>query len=163
MDSEILIQVALSFATLIFVLLLFSLSRRGINKFGRKHNFHIRRLFYANKVTALLYSLVFLVLLSVIWGFNIEGLPIYFASFFGIVGIAFFASWSLLSNITASLIIFFSAPFKIMDKIKIIDGDNSVTGMVVDMTMFNLHLEDDDGKIISYPNNLILQKPVQVL
>jgi small-conductance mechanosensitive channel len=79
------------------------------------------------------------------------------------VGIAFFASWSLLSNITASLIIFFSAPFKIMDSIKIIDGDNSIQGEVIDMTMFNLYIKNVNGKIISYPNNLIIQKPVEVL
>ena len=163
MNSALLIQLGLSLGVILITIILVSLSRRMISKFGRRHNFHERRLFYAKKVNSLLFIFLFLILLSIIWGFNIEGLPIYFASFFGIVGIAFFASWSILSNITASLIIFFSSPFRITDEIRIIDGENSVTGKVVDMTMFSIYIKSGEGKLISYPNNLIIQKPVEVL
>jgi small-conductance mechanosensitive channel len=162
-ESRIIIQIGLSFAALLIILLLLSLSRRMVNRFGRKHQFHERRLFYARKVNSLLFVILFLLLLSIIWGINIEGLPIYFASFFGIVGIAFFASWSLLSNITASLIIFFSASFRLMDRIKIIDGENTIIGKVVDMSMFTITIETDEGNTLSYPNNLLIQKPVEVL
>jgi small-conductance mechanosensitive channel len=111
----------------------------------------------------LLFAILFLVFLSVIWGFNIEGLPVYLASFFGIVGIAFFASWSLLSNITASLILFFNYSFRIYDKIKIVDGDNSIVGVVKDMSMFSLELETEEGLKVNIPNNLVIQKSVIIL
>lgn len=163
MKTAIFFQFLYSIIVLIIILIVFSLSRKMINKFGYKQNFHARRVFYARKVSALFHTLVFLLLLSIIWGFNLEGLPIYFASFFGIVGIAFFASWSVLSNITASLIVFFSAPYKISDTIKIIDGENSVTGKIVDMTMFNIYLETESKSLVTYPNNVIIQKPVQLL
>ena len=157
-----LIQIGLSMAALIFILVFLSLSRRLIVRFARKHGFHERRLFYVKKVNALIFVIVLLLLLSIIWGFDIEGLPVYFASFFGIVGIAFFASWSILSNITASLIIFFSYRIGIGDNIRIVDGESSITGKVKDMNMFTVILETGEGQSVTYPNNLILQKPVQL-
>src|SRR6056297_648293 len=163
MTTKILIQIALSFGMLVFFLILISLVRRWIRYFGKKHHLHERRMFFVRKISTLLFAILFLIVLSIIWRFNIEGLPIYFASFFGIVGIAFFASWSLLSNITASLILFFNYSFRIYDKIKIIDGDNSIIGIVKDMSMFTMELETDDGLKINIPNNLIIQKPVQIL
>lgn len=161
MDSRIILQVLISLGILLILIIFLTLSRRLIYKIGRRHNFHITRIFYARKVATLFFVILLLLVLSIVWGFDIDGLPIYFASFFGIVGIAFFASWSLLSNITASLIIFFMYPFRISDKIKIIDGENSIIGIVYDMTMFSIILKNEDGDLVSYPNNLLLQKPIQ--
>jgi small-conductance mechanosensitive channel len=163
LETRLLIQIGLSTAALIIILVFLSLSRRLIVRFARKHGFHERRLFYVKKVNALIFVIVFLLLLSIIWGFDIQGLPVYFASFFGIVGIAFFASWSILSNITASLIIFFSYRIRIGDEIRILDGDNSVTGKVKDMNMFTVIVETGQGQSVTYPNNLILQKPVELV
>ena len=161
MDSSLIMQVLISAGSLLVFIVFLSLSRRIIYKIGQRHYFHITRIFYARKVATLFFVIMLLLVLSIVWGFDIDGLPIYFASFFGIVGIAFFASWSLLSNITASLILFFMYPFRISDKIKIIDGENSVIGTVYDMTMFSIILKNKDGDLISYPNNLLLQKPIQ--
>jgi small-conductance mechanosensitive channel len=163
MSAKILIQISLSVGALVLFIIVISLFRRWISSFGKKHSFHERRTFYAKKVITLLFAILFLVFLSVIWGFNIEGLPVYFASFFGIVGIAFFASWSLLSNITASLILFFNYSFRIYDKIKIVDGDNSIIGVVKDMSMFSLELETEEGLKVNIPNNLVIQKSVIIL
>jgi small-conductance mechanosensitive channel len=61
------------------------------------------------------------------------------------------------------MIIFFSYQFRIADKIRILDGDNSVTGQVKDMNMFTVIIETKEGHVVSYPNNLILQKPIQII
>jgi len=163
LEARLLTQIGLSVVALILILVFLSLTRRLITRFARKHAFHERRLFYVKKVNTLIFAILFLLLISIIWGFDIQGLPVYFASFFGIVGIAFFASWSILSNITASLIIFFSYRIRIGDKIRIVDGDNSVTGKVRDMNMFTVIVESGEGQTVTYPNNLILQKPVELL
>lgn len=160
-ESKLLIQLILSLALLLGMILGIRITKKVVRRFGKKHQFHERRFFYVNKIASILFLFLFLFLLSFIWGFDIEGLPIYFASFFGLVGIAFFATWSILSNVTASLIIFFSYRVRIADSIRIIDGDNSVTGYVKDMTMFTMVIEKADGSIVTYPNNLIIQKPVQ--
>ena len=148
---------------LVFFVVGISLTRRIIVRFARNHGFQERRLFYIKKVNALIFVILFLLVISIIWGFDIQGLPVYFASFFGIVGIAFFAAWSILSNITASLIIFFSYRIRINDQIRIIDGDNSITGRVRDMNMFTVIVETGDNQSVTYPNNLILQKPVETI
>lgn len=162
-ESKLLVQILLTLAALLAVIISIRLTKRVVRRFGRKHDFHERRFFYVNKITSILYTILFLLIISIIWGFDIEGLPIYFASFFGLVGVAFFATWSVLSNITASMIIFFSYQFRIADKIRILDGDNSVTGQVKDMNMFTVIIETEEGHVVSYPNNLILQKPIQII
>ena len=161
--SGLLIQTGLSLIALVFFVVGISLTRRIIVRFARNHGFQERRLFYIKKVNALIFVILFLLVISIIWGFDIQGLPVYFASFFGIVGIAFFAAWSILSNITASLIIFFSYRIRINDQIRIIDGDNSITGRVRDMNMFTVIVETGDNQSVTYPNNLILQKPVETI
>lgn len=163
-ESKLFVQVVLSIIVILSFFLSIQISKRVIKNFSRKYNFNERRVFYVNKIITMLFLILFLLLVSIIWGFDIKGLPIFFASFFGLVGIAFFASWSILSNITASLIIFFSYQIRITDKIKIIDGDNSVTGVIKDMTMFTIILEsEEDNTTVTYPNNIILQKPVLLI
>ncbi len=68
-----------------------------------------------------------------------------------------------LSNITAGVLIFFSFPVRIGDKMEIIDGASTVIGEIVEINLFQIILRDDDGKMVSYPNNLLLQKAVRKL
>jgi MscS family membrane protein len=76
------------------------------------------------------------------------------------VGVGLFANWSMLSNITASIIIFFFYPYKVGESIKIIDGENSVEGTVMDITLFNIEIKTAEGRTVTYPNNLAIQKPM---
>jgi small-conductance mechanosensitive channel len=57
-------------------------------------------------------------------------------------------------------LLFFTVPFKIEDMITIKEGDNIITGTIVDMTLFYVYLEDNAGNRINIPNNIILQKIV---
>ncbi len=82
---------------------------------------------------------------------------------FAITGVALFAQWSLLSNITASLVIFFNFPARVGDKIRIMDKDDTVEGSIKEITLFQVELIDKEGNRIFYPNNLLLQRPVQKL
>jgi small-conductance mechanosensitive channel len=66
-----------------------------------------------------------------------------------------------LSNITASALIFFFFPYRIGDPIEVVDGDHTVAGQIIDMTLFWVKIEDAQGGVTCYPNNLILQKPVK--
>ena len=119
-----------------------------------------RRVAYIQKVFNLLVYAGGFAGFTLIWGIDIKGLFIFASSFFALVGIAFFASWSVLSNVTAGVILFFSFPHRMGDKIKILDGDNSLEGVVVDITMFTLQLEDESHHILTIPNNLLIQKAV---
>ena len=91
---------------------------------------------------------------------SFQGLSLYFASIFTVIGVALFATWSVLSNLTASVILFFFFPYRIGRKVKIIDGDNSIEGQIVDITLFHIKVETEDDRIVAYPNNLAIQKPI---
>jgi hypothetical protein len=76
---------------------------------------------------------------------------------FALVGIAFFAVWSLLSNITASVIIFFRFPMSIGDRVELTD-EPRVAGVVHDITLFHVLLGADDGSVLTIPDNIAIQK-----
>jgi small-conductance mechanosensitive channel len=59
-------------------------------------------------------------ILAVIWGFEFERMFLALSSILVVLGIGFFAQWSILSNITAGILLFFNHPIQIGDRIKII-------------------------------------------
>ena len=97
---------------------------------------------------------------NIIWSVDTKSIALISSSFFTIVGVALFAQWSILSNITANIIIFFSFPAKIDDNIKIIDTENSIERIINEISFFQIELIDSQNNIVFYPNNLLLQKPV---
>ena len=103
------------------------------------------------------------VLLAAIWGLNQNEIAVYAGTILTALGIAFVAQWSLLSNITSSIILFFNHPLKIGDRIKILDKDHPYEGEVSDLTYFYVHLVTTDGDIITIPNSILLHTPVSVL
>ena len=119
-----------------------------------------KRVYYVEKVFEVLFMFVSIILLLFVWSVDMKSVALFASSFFAIIGVALFAQWSILSNITASVIIFFNFPAKIGDTIRIVDGDNSVEGAIQEISLFQIELIDASGNLIFYPNNLILQKPV---
>jgi small-conductance mechanosensitive channel len=76
--------------------------------------------------------------------------------------IAFFAQWSLVSNVTSSLLLFFNHPIKIGYRIKVLDKYYPFEGEVPDLTYFFVHFKTESGEIITIPNSHLLQKSVSV-
>jgi MscS family membrane protein len=114
---------------------------------------------YIIKLSNIMLILLFLTVTGAAWEISLKGLSVYFASIFTVVGVALFATWSMLSNLTASIIIFFF-PYRIGLNVRIVDGDNSIEGKIVDITLFYVLIETLDNKMCSYPNNLVIQKPL---
>jgi len=113
-------------------------------------------------INVLIIFFIVMILIS-IWGVDTKNLLLALSSVFAIIGVAFFAQWSILSNITAGIVIFFSLQFRIGDKIKIHDKDFPIEATLKDIKTFYLYLETDKGEKITYPNNLILQKGISVV
>lgn len=103
-----------------------------------------------------------IILLSAIWGLKQNEIAVFVGTILTALGIAFFAQWSLLSNITSSLLLFFNHPMKIGDTIKILDKDYPVEGEVSDITYFFVHLKTESGEIITIPNSIFLEKSVSI-
>ena len=115
------------------------------------------------KAVHLLSFLTAIILLSAIWGLKQNEMAVFVGTILTALGITFFAQWSLLSNITSSLLLFFNHPVKIGDTIKVLDKDFPFEGEVSDLTYFFVHLKTESGEIITIPNSLLLQKSVSVI
>ena len=79
-----------------------------------------------------------LLILAGVWGLDFSRLVVLASSFFAVLGVAMVAQWSILSNITASITIFFAFPYKIGDRIRILDKDDTVTGVITEILCASL-------------------------
>jgi small-conductance mechanosensitive channel len=113
------------------------------------------------------YGLLFVGVASLIfiWGVDIREVGLIFSSVFAVIGVALFAQWSILSNITAGVILFFSFPYKIGDRIQIRDKELDYDGdyVIEDIKAYHVHLRKENGELMTYPNNLMLQKAVSII
>jgi small-conductance mechanosensitive channel len=105
----------------------------------------------------LLTNILALIAVILIWGVQ-EGYYIAISSITTVVGVAMFAQWSILSNITSGIILFFSFPFKIGDIIRIHDKDFPIVAEIEDIRAFHVALKTKEGEMIIYPNNLLFKR-----
>lgn len=131
-----------------------------IQRFGSAKNLPIGHQKKLIRVVRFVTGLLLMLVLMMVWGFEIQDMWIFATTILGLLGIAIFAAWSLLSNIFAAYILFFSEPFGIGDTITYMDATNSVTGEVIDTTLFFVRVKMKDGGVANIPNNIILQKTV---
>ncbi|MEN9511247.1 MAG: hypothetical protein RLZZ370_1066 [Bacteroidota bacterium] len=103
------------------------------------------------------------ILLSAVWGLEQKEIAVFVGTIITALGIAFFAQWSLLSNITSSLLLFFNHPVEIGDYIRVMDKDCPFEGEVSDLTYFFIILKTNQGEIITIPNAQLFQKSVSIL
>ncbi len=119
-----------------------------------------KRAFYIERVFDILFVVAAAIALLFIWSVDINSISLLASSVFAVIGVAMFAQWSILSNVTASIIIFFTFPARVGDRVRIVDGDNSAEGTISEITLFQTELKTPEGDTVFYPNNLLLQKPV---
>lgn len=134
-----------------------------IDNFAKLNLYDASRSKVIKKILNVLTLFIIATILISIWGVDTKNLLLGLSSVFAIIGVAFFAQWSILSNITSGIVIFFSLQFRIGDKIKIHDKDFPIVATLKDIKTFYLYLETDEGEKITYPNNLILQKGISVI
>jgi small-conductance mechanosensitive channel len=115
------------------------------------------------KAVHLFSFITIVILLSAVWGLEQNEIAVFVGTLLTALGIAFFAQWSLLSNVTSSLLLFFNHPLKIGDTIKVLDKDYPFEGEVSDLTYFFVELKTTSGEIITIPNSMIFQKAVSIV
>lgn len=147
---------------LLYVILRISIAKI-VRRFARLNEVLEHRTNLIIKYINLLLGILAFFSITIIWGVKKDQILLFISSVFAVVGVASFAQWSILSNITAGIIIFFSYPFKIGDRIKIHDKDFPIEGEIDDIKAFYLVLKTSDGETITYPNNLLMQKGISVI
>lgn len=138
-------------------------SNKLVRKYANLNEILEHRTNLVIKYINLLLGVLALISIVIIWGVKKDQIFLFISSIFAVAGVASFAQWSILSNVTAGIIIFFSYPFKIGDIIKIHDKDYPVEGEIEDIKAFYIILKTADDEMITYPNNLLMQKGISVL
>lgn len=134
-----------------------------ITKVARKNGINEARIRLVRRYVTVTLFVLAIIIEAFVFGAQFKDLTVMFSSIFAVIGIALFAIWSILSNVTSGLIMFFSFPYKVGDKIKIHDNDFPVDAIIEDIRAFQLHLRLDNGDLVTYPNNLMLQKAVTLV
>lgn len=153
-------------ATLILIVVIYILRliiRKVILKFSEYSSKSDNRSKLIIKYFNSLLNILFIIFIILLWGVDTGQLFGFVGAAITFIGVAFFAQWSVLSNFTAGVIMFFAFPFKIGDRIRIQDKDFPIEAEIDDIKAFHTILITSEGERISYPNNLFLQKSVVVL
>lgn len=114
------------------------------------------------KYISIFITSLFIIGLMIIWGVKTDDLFVTISSVLTVIGVALFAQWSILSNITSGFIILFSFPFKIGDTIKVHDKDFPIEGEIISIHTFYTLVQTIEGELVTYPNSLFLQKGISI-
>lgn len=139
------------------------ITRHLVKNMLKKFHFSLQRRRLTLKAINLMLSIMAIVFISAIWGVKQADLVVFISSALAILGIAFVAQWSILSNITAGLILFFTHPLKLGDHIKVIEKDFVIEGTIDDITYFFVHIKTKDKERITISNSLIMQKAISIV
>lgn len=146
------------------LLILFFVFSKVVNKqllvLGQRKNVSADRVFYIQKTVQVLLLIITLFTIGILLGINYDKFGFILSTLFTVIGVALFAQWSILSNVTASLIIFFFFPYRVGDTIRIQDDKEVLEGCIQEITLFHLLIKRSEGDIISYPNSLVFQKAI---
>jgi len=154
------------FATGVLIVALLSLRviiAKLIRSYANSSHLFEHRTNLVIKYVHLLMNTLVIISLIVIWGVETKDIFITVSSITTVIGVALFAQWSILSNVTSGMILFFSFPFRIGDTIKIHDKDFPIEAEIEDISAFHVNLKTKEGEKIIYPNNLLLQKGISIM
>lgn len=161
------IAVGLQIALIVLLALLVrSLLHRFINRLGNDNHLPAELVVGGRRLVSIL---VFgAALLWVLDRLGVSGMVLWtaFTGFAAVAAVAFFAAWSVLSNIFCSILIYTTRPFGLNDEVELLEsGDKpGLGGRVLDINLIYTTLEEkapgpeDQGSYLRVPNNLFFQR-----
>lgn len=151
------------FIILLYIVAFVLIQRRisaMIHQFSARKHMNATRTSLVSKAISLILFVVMLSMMAISIGLGYQDVSLFVSSAFAVLGMALVAQWSILSNVTAGILIFFMFPYKLGDRIKVIDADVDTTGTLEEVTLFHLLIKLDSGEMLTYPNTLALTRPV---
>ena len=152
-------KIIFSFAVLFVVFVLRKIMISLAKKVAENNNYIHKRKQDIIKITNILSFLVFVILEFSVWGVHHKDLVIFVSSVFTVIGVAFVAQWSILSNITSGLVMFFAGVIKCGDSIRILDKDNPIKGTVENVGIFYTRILSEERQYL-IPNSQLIQKVI---
>ncbi len=151
-------QLLITVGLLLVVILVKIISQKNINRLLNRFDFDTKRKRIAHRIINLFLFIFITVTLISIWNIDKKDLIVFLTSVVTVLGIAFFAQWSILANITSSLILFFNHPLKIGQNIRVLDKEYDIEGKLIDISFFFMYIRKEDGYLITIPTSVALQK-----
>jgi small-conductance mechanosensitive channel len=169
-DWGVLIGPGLTVLLIVLVaILLQRISWRLIRRVDDRYHFPAGLLTATRRLSAILiYSAALLLILERL---GVEGKVLWtaFTGFAAVGAVAFFAAWSVLSNLFCTMLIFATRPFRVLDTIEVLEsGDKpGLKGRVRDINLVYTTLEELlpdghlSGTVLQVPNNMFFQRIVR--
>jgi small-conductance mechanosensitive channel len=157
------VQILETLAVLVVYVVVFFVTKTIVNNTLKKTQLQRTRRKMIIKAMHLFSTIGAVILIAGIWGLEQKEIAVFASTLLTALGIAFFAQWSLLSNITSSVMLFFNHPMKLGDTIRVMDKDCPFEGRVTELNFFFIHLKTKSGEIITVPNSLVFQKAISVI
>ncbi|MFT7420076.1 MAG: hypothetical protein ACI9QN_000999 [Arcticibacterium sp.] len=114
------------------------------------------------KFINLFFLMILVTVIIAIWGVAPPQLLPFITSVLAVIGIALFAQWFVLSNISSTLIIFISHPVKLGNSISFLEKDFDVKVKLSDAGPFYVMIKMSTSAKMMIPNNLFLPKATKV-
>jgi small-conductance mechanosensitive channel len=156
-------QILITIVLIIIMATIMSLIKEAIRKFSFVKEIEVNRRKVIFNICFFIIYLLTGIILAIVWGIKFKDFTVFISSILAVLGVAFFAQWSILSSLTSCFIFFFYHPVRIGHRIRIIDKDYDWIGEVKNITAFYFFIETDAGEHISLPNSLVMQKGIQIL
>ena len=140
------------------------LLRRLIDRVSRRYDLPAEVIVSARRLVGFLIG--FAALLLILERLGVSGAVLWtaFTGFAAVAAVAFFAAWSVLSNIFCALLILITRPFRLHDHIELVDaGDKpGIGGRVIDMNLVYVTVEERHPQggesVLRLPNSLFFQR-----
>ena len=152
-------QLAVTLSLLVVYILVARFTKPKIEEGADQGRFKDSAAADAFKLIRFFYSVFAVLVLALIWGFDFRSVVIFTTTTLTLLGVALFASWSILSNITAYFVLLLHPSYRRGTFIRVIDVDNYAEGYIAELTPFNTKLVTENREVILYPNNLLLGRP----
>lgn len=148
--------------------LLYRVLRRIVMDAGSRYD--LPTLLVKQSISLIRWTITLAAMLLVLGRLGVSGTVLWtaFTGFAAVAAVAFFAAWSVLSNLFCALLIFTARPFRIGDQIEILDTAEKpgAKGEVIDIGLLYITLRDGtpadySGAMLQIPNALIFQRVIR--
>ena len=160
--SQNLIQLAVTAVVVFLYVILDRFSTPKIEEGVDQGRFKDSAAVSAVRAARFITGLVGVLLLAFVWGLEFGSIILFAGTTLTLLGVALFAQWSILSNVTAYFILLLHPSFRRGTFVRIVEMDNYSEGYIADVTLFNTKLITENREVIMYPNNLILGRPALI-
>lgn len=140
------------------------LLRRLVSRISRRYDLPVEITVSARRIGG--FMIGFGTLLMVLGLFGVSGAVLWtaFTGFAAVAAVAFFAAWSVLTNLFCALLLLITRPFRLNDHVELIESGDRVglRGRVIDMNLIHVTLKETHAEggdsVLRIPNSLFFQR-----